>query len=113
MIRKQNNHNHYVIKKNIYSLNNKNKVISSILVDNMINVSRFFLILLFYSNSLVTAARTKVVIIGAGASGIAAGSKLIENGAFDVKILEAEQRYGGRIYNLYEDGYYKALGAEW
>lgn len=40
----------------------------------------------------------KIVIVGAGASGIAAASKLFEYGFGDVTILEAEDRIGGRIY---------------
>lgn len=55
----------------------------------------------------------KVVIVGAGAAGISAASKLLDNGGFDITILEAEAQYGGRIRNLYENNYYKALGAEW
>lgn len=40
----------------------------------------------------------KIVIIGAGASGIAAASKLFEHNFSDVTILEAEDRIGGRIF---------------
>lgn len=40
----------------------------------------------------------KIVVVGAGAAGIAAASKLYEYGFNDVKILEAEDRIGGRIY---------------
>ena len=36
-------------------------------------------------------------MIGAGASGLAATSKLIENGFENVKILEASDRIGGRV----------------
>lgn len=39
----------------------------------------------------------KIVIIGAGVSGIAAASKLIENGFKNIQILEAEANFGGRI----------------
>ena len=38
-----------------------------------------------------------VIIIGAGASGIAAASRLFENGFKKITILEAENRIGGRI----------------
>jgi hypothetical protein len=37
------------------------------------------------------------VIVGAGASGVAAASQLLENKMDDFVILEAENRYGGRI----------------
>ena len=39
-----------------------------------------------------------IIIIGAGASGIAAASKLLQNGFENVTILEAEDRIGGRVY---------------
>ena len=38
-----------------------------------------------------------VIIIGAGAAGIAAASKLLKDGIKDVTILEAENRIGSRI----------------
>lgn len=40
---------------------------------------------------------TKVVIVGAGAAGIAAASKLLQRGVSDFVILEANNRIGGRI----------------
>lgn len=40
----------------------------------------------------------RIVIIGAGASGIAAASKLYENGFENILILEAQDRIGGRIH---------------
>lgn len=42
----------------------------------------------------------KIVVIGAGPSGIAAATRLIENGFTDVKVLEAENRIGGRIHTI-------------
>lgn len=42
---------------------------------------------------------TKVLIIGAGAAGIAASCRLLENGFTDFLILEAEDRIGGRIWS--------------
>ena len=43
-----------------------------------------------------------VVIIGAGAAGIAAATRLAENGFNEsqITILEAENRIGGRIYSM-------------
>lgn len=42
----------------------------------------------------------RIIIVGAGASGVAAAVKLIENGYKNVKILEAEDRIGGRILSV-------------
>lgn len=43
---------------------------------------------------------TKIIIIGAGAAGIAAATKLLNNGFKKITILEAENRIGGRIYSV-------------
>lgn len=42
----------------------------------------------------------KIIIIGAGISGIAAGSKLAQQGFNNVKIFEASDRIGGRIWSV-------------
>lgn len=42
----------------------------------------------------------KIVIVGAGVSGIAAATRLIENGYTDITILEAENRIGGRVNSV-------------
>jgi monoamine oxidase len=44
--------------------------------------------------------KTKIVIVGAGAAGIAAASKLLKNGLNDFVILEANNRIGGRIHTV-------------
>ncbi|KAJ9595675.1 hypothetical protein L9F63_013141, partial [Diploptera punctata] len=41
-----------------------------------------------------------VVIVGAGPSGIAAASRLLENGVDKIVVLEAEDRIGGRIHTI-------------
>ena len=52
------------------------------------------------------------MIVGAGISGIAAATKLMENGFNDITILEAENRTGGRIHSVsFADGYID-LGAQ-
>lgn len=54
-----------------------------------------------------------VIIIGAGASGIAASNYLQQNGK-KVLILEARNRIGGRIHDTYIKGFGKIpLGAAW
>lgn len=45
-----------------------------------------------------TGINQKIVIIGAGPSGLAAASKLFDNGYTNVTILEAENRIGGRVH---------------
>lgn len=57
----------------------------------------------------------KVVIIGAGLSGIAAATKLLENKIDDFVILEAEDRIGGRIHsiNFGNLGQRIDLGGQW
>lgn len=42
----------------------------------------------------------RIVIIGAGPSGISAAVKLFENGFTNVTILEAEDRIGGRVHTV-------------
>lgn len=39
----------------------------------------------------------KIIVIGAGASGVAATTKLLSNGFKNITILEAENRIGGRL----------------
>lgn len=60
----------------------------------------------------VSANKTKrIYVIGAGASGIATATRLIENGFEDVTILEAEYRIGGSIRTLKYENVVMDLGA--
>ena len=47
-----------------------------------------------------------VIIIGAGASGLAAASRLFKNGlsATSITILEAQNHIGGRVHTVISDG---------
>lgn len=59
--------------------------------------------------------KPKVIILGAGISGLGAALKLTENG-YDVTVLEARNRIGGRIFSHTIDDNDKIvveLGAEW
>ncbi|XP_001653663.2 spermine oxidase [Aedes aegypti] len=55
----------------------------------------------------------KILIIGAGASGIAAATRLYENGFRNLIILEAENRLGGRIHTVPYGDNVLDYGAQW
>ncbi|TRY78224.1 hypothetical protein TCAL_04246 [Tigriopus californicus] len=57
--------------------------------------------------------RTKVVIIGAGASGLAAADALLKNDLKDFMILESSDRIGGRVHSIDWAGTDIELGAQW
>ena len=48
--------------------------------------------------ALNSAVSEHITIIGGGASGLAAASKLVETGQINLTILEATNRLGGRAY---------------
>ncbi|XP_053975600.1 spermine oxidase-like [Hylaeus volcanicus] len=72
-----------------------------------------FIFCLVTGTNYVDAGSPRIVIVGAGASGIAAASKLLQNGFEDVLILEAEDRIGGRVHTVKFDEYSVDLGAQW
>ncbi|XP_031639336.1 spermine oxidase-like [Contarinia nasturtii] len=55
----------------------------------------------------------QIVIIGAGASGVAAATKLVSNGFSNVTILEAGNRIGGRINTIPFGENVVDMGAQW
>ena len=55
----------------------------------------------------------KILILGAGMSGVAAGESLWENGIRDFMVLEGQDYIGGRIFNINFDGTFLPLGAGW
>lgn len=56
----------------------------------------------------------RIVIIGAGASGIAAGTRLMAAGFTNVRVLEALDRIGGRVNTVaHGDGAKLDMGAQW
>ncbi|OQV21033.1 Spermine oxidase [Hypsibius exemplaris] len=61
--------------------------------------------------------KPKIVIIGAGAAGLAAAEKLHASGLFEIKLLEAQGRIGGRVYSQQSSTLGSAdfveLGAQW
>lgn len=58
------------------------------------------------------AQRGRVVVVGAGVSGLAAASELRRRG-FDVVVLEARERIGGRVWSAAKGGFVADLGASW
>ncbi|XP_012534082.1 uncharacterized protein LOC105835392 isoform X2 [Monomorium pharaonis] len=65
------------------------------------------------SGALDMPKETRVVIVGAGAAGIAAASRLLQRGMSDFVILEANDRIGGRIYTKNFGEHVVDLGAQW
>lgn len=60
----------------------------------------------------------KIIIVGGGASGMAAASRLFRSGFVNVTILEASNRTGGRVKSVpaYKDRSYPGsveMGAQW
>ncbi|KAJ1295707.1 hypothetical protein BS78_01G243300 [Paspalum vaginatum] len=58
-------------------------------------------------------AGAKVIIVGAGMSGISAGKQLSDAGITDLVILEATDRIGGRIHKAKFAGLNVEMGANW
>ncbi|XP_067647273.1 spermine oxidase-like [Eurosta solidaginis] len=56
---------------------------------------------------------TRIVIIGAGSAGIAAGTRLLQTGFKNVLVLEAENRFGGRVHTIPFGDNVVDLGAQW
>ncbi|XP_015175695.1 PREDICTED: spermine oxidase-like [Polistes dominula] len=76
----------------------------------------FYIFLLFNRliNNFVNCQHSpRIVIVGAGPSGIAAASKLYENGFENILILEAQDRIGGRVYTTQFGEYVIDLGGQW
>lgn len=65
-----------------------------------------------WNNNAKERISKKVIIIGAGIAGAAAAKKLVDAG-FDVTILEARNRTGGRIHTNKDLGCNIELGANW
>lgn len=58
-------------------------------------------------------AQPSIIIIGAGPSGVAAATRLLENNLNNITILEAEARIGGRIRSVMFGDAFIDLGAHW
>ncbi|KAF2896493.1 hypothetical protein ILUMI_09681 [Ignelater luminosus] len=73
----------------------------------------FVVIFLFMFREINCNGSPRVIIVGAGAAGIAAATRLVENNITNVKILEARNRIGGRIYSIKFGDAIVDLGAQW
>ncbi|XP_034483054.1 spermine oxidase-like [Drosophila innubila] len=62
---------------------------------------------------LKTRHTARIVIIGSGPAGVAAATRLLEQGFQNVRILEAENRIGGRINTIPFGDNVVDLGAQW
>lgn len=72
-----------------------------------------FTVILLATQGVLGNKDLRIVIIGAGSSGIAAASKLLQNGFMNVTLLEAEDRFGGRVNTIpFGDGFID-IGAQW
>lgn len=56
-------------------------------------------------------SQPSVLIIGAGASGVAAATRLLSEGFTNITVLEAQSRIGGRIHSVYFGEAFGDLGA--
>ena len=59
-----------------------------------------------------TKIKKDIIIIGAGIAGLAAAN-ILKNKVTNVTVLEASNRYGGRINTVDIDGYKADFGASW
>lgn len=84
----------------------------------MCRLIRISLLFLVFTITLVDCESNevlneKIVIVGGGASGIAAASKLLQYGYENIVILEVENRIGGRIWTKCESDNCLDMGAKW
>lgn len=87
----------------------KNSILIITKLVKMLLVQVSFLLL---GLSLIDASSFQVIIIGAGASGTAAATRLLENGMTNITILEAKNRIGGRIHTIKFGANVQDLGAQ-
>ncbi|KAG5882176.1 hypothetical protein JTB14_016444 [Gonioctena quinquepunctata] len=64
------------------------------------SIALFFLFLSPHVGSKQIEKDPSVLIVGAGAAGISAATRLLRNGFRNIRILEAEPRIGGRIHTV-------------
>uniref|UniRef100_A0A182JEU0 Amine oxidase domain-containing protein n=1 Tax=Anopheles atroparvus TaxID=41427 RepID=A0A182JEU0_ANOAO len=72
-----------------------------------------WLFMIGFVGSVCGAGNPRIIIIGAGAAGVAAASRLYQNGKTNITILEASQRLGGRIRTTPFGSGIVEIGAQW
>ncbi|XP_075237369.1 spermine oxidase-like isoform X4 [Lycorma delicatula] len=88
-------------------------------MEKMLSLHFLFAVILFtitvYGNTENTSTREKykVIIVGAGISGMGAATRLLSNNFSDITILEASNRLGGRVYTAPFGDYLIEYGAQW
>lgn len=70
-------------------------------------------ILLTLFATALSTPQPSILIVGAGASGVAAATRLLSEGFTNVTVLEAEPRIGGRIHSVFFGDAYVDLEAHW
>ncbi|XP_037036759.1 spermine oxidase-like [Bradysia coprophila] len=78
----------------------------------MLQFLYLFSVLNHFESAAVNSEKS-IVIIGSGPSGIAAATRLLSNGFKNVTILEAENRFGGRINTIQYGANVLDMGAQW
>jgi len=63
-------------------------------------------------NTVMAANSEKIIVIGAGLAGLAAAASLVEAG-YDMVVLEARDRIGGRVWTDHSLGLPLDMGASW
>lgn len=75
--------------------------------------SVIYLCALFSLFNCVVIDEPRVIIIGAGVAGLSAAAELERAQLRNIKILEAENRVGGRIFTIPDGQEFIEMGAQW
>eukprot|EP00475_Leptophrys_vorax_P041062 TRINITY_DN7711_c0_g2_i1.p1 TRINITY_DN7711_c0_g2~~TRINITY_DN7711_c0_g2_i1.p1 ORF type:complete len:474 (+),score=136.04 TRINITY_DN7711_c0_g2_i1:86-1507(+) len=76
-------------------------------------ITTIFVLVLSAIPTEADVIQTKVVVLGAGMSGISCAKQLQDNGITDFLVVEADNRIGGRLKPFDFDGINIELGANW
>jgi len=82
------------------------------MVKDKLSLMTIFFCSLQLGNTVMAANNEKIIVVGAGLAGLAAAHSLAEAG-FDVEIIEARNRIGGRVWTDRSLGLPLDMGASW